>query len=67
MFKKKAIPQKCSVIDSDVLLTGWLYEDDRTELKSPRRIEGCNSSHLCKVGSKPHENWSLCPYFGNEA
>ncbi len=67
MIKETHIKRQCSVIGSEVSLAAFYYEDARTELKTPLRIEGCDCSHQCKVSRASTLEWSRCPYFGKQA
>lgn len=64
MIKEQKIEQKCRVIGSAVTLSAAFHEDERTGLKTPCVVEGCDSPMLCKVRSERGDNWSSCPYFG---
>jgi len=67
MIKSTRIELECPVIRKDVCLDGFYYEDDRMELQTtPCTVEGCNSSHLCKVKASGSQDWTKCPYYGHE-
>ena len=66
MIKEKKILRQCSVTGMKVNLAAFYYQDDRDDLKTPLKVEGCDSTHQCKVGSGESPEWSNCPYFGKE-
>jgi len=66
MIREKQIPRQCSVTGAKVNLAAFYYQNDRDDLKTPLKIEGCDSTHQCNVGSNGNLNWSFCPYFGKQ-
>ena len=64
MIREQKIEQKCRVIGRAVTLSAAFHEDDRTGLKTPCVVGGCDSSDRCKARSEGGLNWSRCPYFG---
>lgn len=67
MIKQTEIKRQCSVIEGNVTLSAAFYEDDRTGLKTPCMVEGCDSLERCKIHSESGDNWARCPYVGREA
>ncbi len=67
MIKETQIKRFCRVVQKEVEFSVCCYEDARSGLKTPPRMEGCSATEECRVKGISGYEWFRCPYIGKEA